>query len=71
MRKFIANHLERLLIRIKPMRLNDNLILIEGLPTPAHPLQPEIDQLETEIANLGIRTEESIIRLQQTIERGI
>ena len=64
MRKFIANQLEKLLIRIKPMRLNDNLILIEGLPAPAHPLQPEIDQLETEIAHIRIK-------LQQTIDRGI
>ena len=64
MRKFIANQLERLLIRIKPMRLNDNLILIEGLPAPAPPLQPEIDQLETEIAHIRIK-------LQQTIDRGI
>jgi len=64
MRKFIANQLERLLIRIKPMRLNDNLILIEGLPTPAHPLQAQIDEYEAEIDHIRIQ-------LQQIIDRGI
>ena len=51
--------LRRLLSKIQPMRSKDNLILIEGLPTPEHPLQAQLDQLTAEIEH--IRAQQAIV----------